>query len=337
MSFCTCDAAPNNQPHHHQDVLSEPPVLDSILGHIGNTPMVRLSRLAKAEGIECEVLAKCEFFNAGGSTKDRIALRILEEAEKTGKLKPGSTVIEATSGNTGIGLAMACAVKGYKCIVTMPMKMSQEKSNIMQALGAEVIRTPNEARWDSDESHIGVANKLHREIEDSVLLGQYASPYNPVAHYDGTGEEILRACNGRLDSLVLGVGTGGTISGIARKVKEKCPQCLVVGVDPVGSTLAQPDSLNHSKEKYMVEGIGHDFVPMTLNRELVDRWVKCNDEDAFGMTKRLIKEEGLLCGGSSGAIVWAACEVAKDLGPDKRVVTLLPDSIRNYMTSSFLF
>ncbi|KAJ2312845.1 cystathionine beta-synthase, partial [Coemansia sp. RSA 2705] len=300
---CTCAVAPGNQPHRHRELILE------------------------------HIVAKCEFFNAGGSVKDRIAHRIVEEAERDGRIRPGFTIIEATSGNTGIGLALACAVKGYKCIITLPEKMSQEKVDILRALGAQIIRTPTEAAWDSPESHISVANRLHKEIPNSIILGQYESPYNPVAHYDSTAEEILTACNGQLDMLVLGAGTGGTLTGIARKIKERCPECLIVGVDPVGSILAQPESLNQpAAGTYYVEGIGYDFIPDTLDRSLVDHWIKLTDKPAFTMARRLIREEGLLCGGSSGGAVWAAIEAARSMGPGKRVVTLLPDSVRNYMT-----
>ncbi|KAJ2802247.1 cystathionine beta-synthase, partial [Coemansia guatemalensis] len=284
---CTCNAAPGGTAHRHRELYvqpeqiasePEPPILDSILEHIGNTPLVRLNRIAKAEGLQCELLAKCEYFNAGGSVKDRIAHRIVEEAEADGRIRPGFTIIEATSGNTGIGLALSCAIKGYKCIITMPEKMSQEKVDILRALGAQIIRTPTEAAWDSPESHISVANRLHKEIPNSIILGQYISPYNPVAHYDGTAEEILRSCNDQLDMLVLGAGTGGTLSGIAQKVKERCPECIIVGVDPIGSILAQPDCLNQPEDdEYYVEGIGYDFIPDTLNRSQVDRWIKITD------------------------------------------------------------
>ncbi|KAJ2803354.1 cystathionine beta-synthase [Coemansia helicoidea] len=330
---CSCAAAPGCMVHRHREPQPEPAVLDSILDHIGNTPLVRLSRIAAAEGLQCELLAKCEYFNAGGSVKDRIARRILEEAEVDGRLTPGATVIEATSGNTGIGLALACAVKGYRCIITLPEKMSQEKVDVLRALGAQIIRTPTEAAWDSPESHISVAKRLHKEIPNSIILGQYDSPYNPIAHYDGTAEEILRSCDGRLDMLVVGAGTGGTLSGIARKIKERCPTCVVVGVDPVGSILAQPESLNQATSgMYYVEGIGYDFIPDTLDRSLVDRWIKITDKPSFTMARRLIRLEGLLCGGSSGGAVWAAVQAARELGPGKRVVTLLPDSVRNYMS-----
>ncbi|ORX92031.1 cystathionine beta-synthase [Basidiobolus meristosporus CBS 931.73] len=311
-------------------------ILDTILDNIGNTPLVRVNKIAKAEGLECELLAKCEYFNAGGSVKDRIGKRMVEEAEKAGILKPGYTIIEPTSGNTGIGLALAGAVKGYRVIITLPEKMSQEKVDVLKALGAEIIRTPTEAAWDAPESHIGVARRLNKEIPNSVILDQYVNVNNPMAHYEGTAEEILRACDGQVDMIVAGAGTGGTITGIAKKIKERCPNVEVVGVDPFGSILALPESLNETDvTTYKVEGIGYDFIPDVLQRQYIDTWVKSNDRDSFIMARRLIREEGLLCGGSSGTAMAAAVKVAKKLKAGQRCVVILPDSVRNYM-SKFL-
>jgi cystathionine beta-synthase len=259
---------------------------------------------------------------------------MVEDAEKSGRIKPGDVLIEPTSGNTGIGLALAAAVKGYRCIITLPEKMSQEKVDTLKVLGAEIIRTPTEAAFDSPESHIGVAARLAREIPRSHILDQYANPSNPLAHYDGTAEELLEQCDGRIDMVVLTAGTGGTLTGIARKLKERLPGVVVVAVDPKGSILAEPDSLNDEKrlQSYKVEGIGYDFIPAVLDRSLVDVWEKTDDAESFLMARRLIREEGLLVGGSSGAAMAAAMRAAKGLRADQRCVVLMADSIRNYMT-----
>jgi cystathionine beta-synthase len=301
-------------------------IYDSILDAVGNTPLVRLKNVGKDTG--CEFLAKCEYLSAGGSIKDRIGKRMLVEAQKKGRIKPGDTLIEPTSGNTGIGLALAAAVHGYRMIITMPEKMSREKQVVLEALGAEIIRTPTEAAWDSPRSHIGVAKQLKEILPNAHILDQYGNPDNPAAHYEGTAEEILSQTDGKLDACVMTAGTGGTITGTARKLKEKVPGVKVVGVDPKGSILAGPGPI-HS---YKVEGIGYDFIPDVLDRSLVDEWFKTEDRPSFLMARRLIRQEGLLCGGSSGSAMWAAKEWAKRNGPGKRIVVILPDSIRNYMT-----
>ena len=301
-------------------------ISNSILDAIGGTPLVRLRHIGSDTG--CEILAKCEFLNAGGSVKDRIGKRMIEEAEKAGRIRPGDTLIEPTSGNTGIGMALAAAVKGYRMIITMPEKMSREKQVVLEALGAEIIRTPTEAAWDAPESHIGVARHLQAILPNAHILDQYGNPENPAAHYEGTAEEILAQTDGQLDMVVLTAGTGGTLTGIAKKLKEKLPKIHVVGVDPVGSILAGPGPI-HS---YKVEGIGYDFIPDVLDRDLVDEWVKTEDRDSFLMARRLIRKEGLLCGGSCGAAVHASVLMARKHGPNKRIVTLLADGVRNYMT-----
>ncbi|XP_060786471.1 cystathionine beta-synthase-like protein isoform X1 [Neoarius graeffei] len=337
-SRCTWQLrGPNtDSPHVHTQRTKAPSILPNILKHIGDTPLVCVNKIPKMFGVKCEILAKCEFFNAGGSVKDRIAIRMVEDAERDGILKPGDTIIEPTSGNTGIGLALVAAVKGYRCIIVMPEKMSMEKVDVLRALGAEIVRTPTSARFDSPESHVGVAWCLKNEIPNSHILDQYRNASNPLAHYDTTAEEILEQCDGKIDMLVAGAGTGGTITGIARKLKEKCPNIKIIGVDPEGSILAEPEELNKTdKTQYEVEGIGYDFIPTVLDRSVVDGWCKTNDEESFNMSRMLIRQEGLLCGGSSGSAMAAAMKMAKELKEDQRCVVVLPDSLRNYM-SKFL-
>ena len=300
--------------------------LESILDAIGNTPMVRLKHVGQSTG--CTFYAKCEFMNAGGSVKDRIGKRMVEMAEKSGRIKPGDTLIEPTSGNTGIGMALAAAVKGYRMIITMPEKMSREKQVVLEALGAEIIRTPTEAAWDAPESHIGVAKQLNAILPNSHILDQYSNPDNPLAHYEGTAVEILEQTGGEFDYLVAGAGTGGTITGIAKKLKEEKPHIKIVGADPVGSILAGPADVG----SYKVEGIGYDFIPDVLDRSLIDEWVKTEDRESFLIARRLIRQEGLLCGGSCGTAMWAAIQIAKREGPGKTFVVILPDSVRNYLT-----
>jgi len=303
-----------------------PKIHDSILDAIGQTPMVRLRNIGRETG--CEILAKCEFLNSGGSVKDRIGKRMVEEAQAKGRIHPGETLIEPTSGNTGIGMALAAAVYGYRMVITMPEKMSREKQVVLEALGAEIIRTPTEAAWDAPESHIGVAKQLKGILPNAHILDQYSNPDNPLAHYHGTGQEILEQTDGRLDACVMTAGTGGTISGVARKLKENVKGVRIVGVDPVGSILAGPGPIG----TYKVEGIGYDFIPEVLDLGLVDEWVKTEDRESCLRARRLIRQEGMLCGGSSGAAVWAAKKVAERMGPGKRIVVILPDSVRNYMT-----
>ncbi|KAH9639233.1 hypothetical protein HF086_014097 [Spodoptera exigua] len=261
--------------------------------------------------------AKCEFLNPGGSVKDRIAYRMVLDAEERGILKPGkSVIVEPTSGNTGIGLALASAVRGYRCIIVLPEKMSDEKVNTLIALGAEIIRTPTEAAWNDPTSNL-----------------MYNNPCNPLAHYDGTAEEILWSLDDDVDMVVMGAGTSGTVSGVGHKIKERCPKCIVVGVDPYGSILAQPEELNKTDVQiYEVEGIGYDFLPASLDRGVIDKWIKSEDHASLAMARRLIKDEGLLCGGSSGSAMWGAVQAAKSLKEGQKCVVLLPDNIRNYMT-----
>ncbi|MCC6522663.1 MAG: cystathionine beta-synthase [Polyangiaceae bacterium] len=301
-------------------------ILDSVLDAVGHTPLVRLTRIGR--DLPCELCGKLEFMNPGGSVKDRIGVRMLLEAEKSGRIKPGDTLIEPTSGNTGIGLAIAAAVRGYRMIITMPEKMSREKQVVLEALGAEIIRTPTEAAWDAPDSHIGVAKRLKEVLPNSHILDQYSNPDNPLAHELGTGREILDQCGGKLDAVVMTAGTGGTLSGVARVIKRELPSCKIIGVDPEGSILAGPGEIR----SYKVEGIGYDFIPDVLDRKLVDRWVKTNDRDSFRIARQLIRQEGLLVGGSSGAAVWAALQIAKDMPAGSRVVVILPDSVRNYLT-----
>lgn len=301
-------------------------IYDDILKAVGNTPVVRLNRIG-AE-LPAQLFGKCEFLNPGGSIKDRIAVRMVEGLEQEGRIGPGSTLIEPTSGNTGTGLAMTSAVKGYRQIITMPEKMSQEKQVVMEALGAEIYRTPTEAAHDDPESLLGVAERLNKEIEGSVIPDQYGNRNNPDAHYYGTGPEIWEDFGADLDMVVIGAGTGGTVTGVARFLKEKNPEIIVVGVDPEGSILGGREEV----KSYQVEGIGYDFIPDVLDRSLVDHWVYTADKESFLMARRLIREEGLLVGGSSGSAVCGALKALEKYPEARKVLVILPDSIRNYLT-----
>jgi len=313
-----------------------PVVMDSITQQIGNTPLVRLNKIPQSLGIEATVYAKLEMFNAGGSVKDRIALRMIEEAEKSGRIKPGDTLIEPTSGNTGIGLALVASIKGYRTIITLPEKMSPEKVAVLKALNAEIIRTPTAAAFDSPDSHIGVAKRLQKEIPNAHILDQYGNPDNPKAHEYGTAEEIWEQTNGKVTMLVAGAGTGGTVTGIARGLRKHNKNVKIVAADPQGSVLALPAALNeeHKNEPYKVEGIGYDFIPDVLEQKLVDKWYKTDDRESFMYARRLIAEEGLLVGGSSGSAMAAMVHAAKDMDmkKDDVIVVILPDSIRNYLS-----
>ncbi|HIC7357589.1 TPA: pyridoxal-phosphate dependent enzyme [Legionella pneumophila] len=301
-------------------------IYPNILATIGHTPVVKINRLGK--DLECELYAKCEFFNPGGSVKDRIGYEMVTKAEKEGRIKPGDTLIEPTSGNTGIGIALAGAVLGYKVIITMPEKMSQEKQSVLERLGAIIYRTPTEAAYNDPDSHISLAKKLQAEIPNSHILDQYANPNNPNAHYFGTAQEIIDDFGKDLHMVVAGVGTGGTITGIAKRLKEFNPAIKIIGADPEGSILGGGTEV----KSYHVEGIGYDFFPDVLDNTLIDAYIKTNDADSFRTARRLIKEEGLLIGGSCGAAMWAALQAAKSLSKGQKCLVILPDSIRNYMS-----
>ncbi|CAD7970558.1 unnamed protein product [Amoebophrya sp. A120] len=314
---------------------------ETALDFVGNTPLIRLDRLAKALGLpeKVELMAKAECYSAGGSVKDRIAVRMIEQAEKEGRIRPGDVLIEPTSGNTGVGLCMAAAIKGYKVIITMPMKMSGEKLNMMKALGAIIYRTPTEAGWHDNNSHIALALRLQKAIPNAHVLDQYQNTGNPMAHYEGTGQEIVNQTDGKLDYMVATAGTGGTITGLSRKLREEIPSVKIVGVDPKGSILALPESLNDEKrlQPYQIEGIGYDFIPTVLDREdAADKWVKTDDAESFKMARSIIRHEGIMVGGSAGSCMAGALKAIQELDiKEGRVCVLFSDSTRNYM-SKFL-
>ena len=307
---------------------------DSILGLIGNTPLVRLNKIAK--NVKPIMLLKLESLNPGGSVKDRIGIAMIETAEKQGFVKPGGTIIEPTSGNTGVGLAMAASVKGYKMIFTMPDKMSEEKRSLLRAFGAEVVVTPTNVPPDSPQHYIRVAERLARETPNSFMPNQYVNKMNPLAHYQTTGPEIYRQTDGELDMFVCGVGTGGTITGTGRYLKERKRKIRIVGVDPEGSIFYQRfQGKKEEAHPYFVEGIGEDFMPGTFDMSLVDEFVRVSDRDAFHMARRLAREESILVGGSGGAAVVGALKMAEGLMEKQVVVTLLPDTGRNYLSKLY--
>ncbi len=300
-------------------------IYDNILKTIGSTPIVKLNSIGSH--LECTLFAKLELFNPGGSVKDRIALEMVECAEKNGRIKPGDTLIEATSGNTGIGLALAATVKGYKMIIVMPKKMSMEKELILKTLGAEIIRTRSEAAYDDPDSNFSIAKKLNEEIPNSHILNQWENECNPEAHYKHTAQEILDDFGTDLHMVVMGVGTGGTITGVGKRLKKEIPGIKIVGADPYGSILGGGDEVH----PYHVEGIGYDFFPKILDNSIVDDYVKVNDKDTFKIARSLIRDEGLLIGGSCGTATFAALEAAKSLKKGQNCLVILPDGIRNYM------
>src|SRR5450631_1842005 len=303
-------------------------VADSILDLVGNTPLVRLRRVGS--GLACQILAKVEMVNPGGSVKDRPAIAMIDAAERDGLLKPGGTIVEPTSGNTGVGLAIVAAQRGYHCIFVMSDKMSDEKVALLRAYGAEVVVCPTAVPPDDPRSYYSTAERLVRETPGAFRPDQYSNPANPKSHELSTGPEIWRQTAGRITHFVAGIGTGGTITGVARYLKSQNPNVQIVGADPEGSVFS-----GGSGRPYLVEGVGEDFWPTTFDPSLVDRVVKVTDADSFLTARRVTREEGLLIGGSCGTAVHAALEVGAELGPDALVVVLLPDSGRNYLSKIY--
>ena len=305
---------------------------ESVLDTVGRTPLVRLRTLAR----HCPppVLAKLEFFNPGGSVKDRIGLAMVEAAEREGKLKPGGTIVECTSGNTGLGLAMVAAVRGYRAVFCMPDKVSSEKVYLLKAFGAEVMLSPTAVPPDSPDSYYSVARRIARERPGAFLTDQYSNPANPLAHYRSTGPEIWEQTAGKVTHFVCGMGTGGTISGTGRFLKEKNPKVRIIGADPVGSILKHYHETGQMSEAhtYKIEGVGEDFIPGATDFKVIDRVISCTDRDGLNLTRRLAREEAIFVGGSAGMAAWVALDLAKDLPADALVVVLLPDTGERYLT-----
>ena len=303
----------------------------TVLDLVGSTPLVRLVDFGRETG--ATLLAKLEFMNPGGSNKDRIGLAMIEAAERDGRLRPGGTIVEPTSGNTGVGLAIAAAHKGYRCIFVMPDKMSQEKISTLRAYGAEVVITPTAVDHDSPESYYSVSDRLAEEIPGGFKPDQYSNAANPEAHYETTGPELWEQTGGEVDAVVISVGTGGSITGVGRYFKERKPDVLIVGADPEGSVFTE--DADHPTHPYLVEGIGKDTWPSTLDPSVVDEWVRVSDRDSFLTARRLAREEGLLVGGSCGSTAWVALEIARRLGPGSTVLMTFPDGGRSYLSKFY--
>ncbi len=313
-------------------------VYDNVLDAIGKTPLIRLNRLSR--GLPSPLYAKIEAFNPGGSVKDRIALNMIEEAEDSGRLKPGGTVVEATSGNTGVGLAIVCAIKGYKAVFVMPDKMSQEKIQLLRAYGAKVVITPTAVAPEDPRSYYNVAKRIVAETNNAILANQYHNPENPRSHYQTTGPEIWEQTRGRVTDVVIGMGTGGTITGVGHYLKEQNPDVRIIGVDPTGSILLETWEAGRVPEDaepttYKVEGIGEDFLPSTLDLSTIDEVLRVSDKESFLWTRRLVKDEGIFCGGSSGSALAAAARYAHKAGPNRTIVVILPDSGSRYLSKVF--